>query len=117
MVVTALRRRPQFPSFNDALANYASKPPFNVARADALHAYVRHGFVAGEDGAVHLACRPEDEAQVFRSAGAHRGFERPRRGAVPGRRGVRRGAGGPGAPSQRPSPRPSRTAGWSATRT
>ncbi len=76
MVVAALRRRSQFPSFNDALANFASKRPFNVSRADALHAYVRHGFVAGEDGAVHLACRPQDEAEVFRNAGAHRAHER-----------------------------------------
>ncbi len=75
MAESALRRRPRFPSTTDALANYASKPPFDVARADALHAYVRHGFVAGEDGAAHLACRPEDEAEVFRRAGDHRAYE------------------------------------------
>jgi pimeloyl-ACP methyl ester carboxylesterase len=72
----AERRRPSFPSADAALANYASKPPLNVARADALHAYVRHGFVAGEDGAVHLACRPADEAEVFRGGGAQGAFER-----------------------------------------
>jgi pimeloyl-ACP methyl ester carboxylesterase len=72
----AERRRPSFPSMADAVANYASKPPLNVARADALHAYVRHGFVAGEDGAVHLACRPADEARVFRGTGVPRVFER-----------------------------------------
>ena len=71
----ALRRRPSFPSIADAIANYASKPPFNTSRADALYAYVRHGFVAGEDGAVHLACRPADESQVFRSGGGHRAFD------------------------------------------
>jgi pimeloyl-ACP methyl ester carboxylesterase len=71
----ALRRRPSFPSIADAIANYASKPPFHTSRADALHAYVRHGFVAGEDGAVHLACRPADESQVFRSGGGHRAFD------------------------------------------
>lgn len=76
MAQAATRRRAQFASFDDALANYASKPPFNIARADALHAYVRHGFVAGEDGAVHLACRPEDEANVFRAAASHGAFER-----------------------------------------
>jgi pimeloyl-ACP methyl ester carboxylesterase len=70
----ALRRRASFPSFAAALDNYASKPPFSVLRADALHAYVRHGFVAGEDGAVHLACRPEVESQVFRNAGANTAF-------------------------------------------
>ena len=72
----AERRRPSFPTFADALANYASKPPLNVARADALHAYVRHGFVAAEDGAVHLACRPADEARTFRGAGIDGIFER-----------------------------------------
>ncbi len=72
----AERRRPGFPSHSEALANYASKPPLNVARADALHAYVRHGLVAAEDGAVHLACRPADEARIFRGTGLHSTFER-----------------------------------------
>ncbi len=72
----AARRRPSFPSHAEAIANFASKPPLNALRADALHAYVRHGFVAGEDGAVHLACRPEDEAQIYRGGGAHHAFDR-----------------------------------------
>jgi pimeloyl-ACP methyl ester carboxylesterase len=72
----ALRRRSTFPSAAEALANYASKPPLRVARADALHAYVRHGFVAGEDGAVHLACRPADESQIYRGGGEHGAYER-----------------------------------------
>jgi pimeloyl-ACP methyl ester carboxylesterase len=76
MAEAALRRRSSFPSHAEALANYAAKPPFSVLRADALHAYVRHGFVAGEDGAVHLACRPEDEARVFQGAGGHDAFAR-----------------------------------------
>jgi hypothetical protein len=71
----AERRRPSFPGPAEALANYAAKPPLNVARADALHAYVRHGFVAGEDGAIHLACRPADEARIFRGGGSHATFE------------------------------------------
>lgn len=72
----AERRRASFPSHAAALANFASKPPFNVLRADALYAYVRHGFVAGDDGAVHLACQPADEARIYRFAGAHRAFDR-----------------------------------------
>lgn len=72
----ARRRRASFPSHAEALANFAAKPPFSALRADALHAYVRHGFVAGEDGEVHIACRPEDEAQVYRGAGEHRAIER-----------------------------------------
>jgi len=71
----ALRRRSSFPSIADAVANFAGKPPFHTLRADALHAYVRHGFVPGEDGAVHLACRPEQESRVYRGGGAHDAFE------------------------------------------
>jgi pimeloyl-ACP methyl ester carboxylesterase len=67
----ARRRRASFSTSPEALANYASKPPLNVARADALHAYVRHGFVTGDDGHVHLACRPEDEARIFGGGGSH----------------------------------------------
>jgi pimeloyl-ACP methyl ester carboxylesterase len=37
---------------------------------------VRHGFVSdGEGPGVHLACRPADEAAVFRGAGDHRAFD------------------------------------------
>ena len=57
--------------------------PSTWLRADALHAYVRHGFVAGEDGAVHLACRPADEARVFRGAG-RTAPSTARRGRLPG---------------------------------
>ncbi|MFP5255064.1 MAG: alpha/beta fold hydrolase [Acidimicrobiia bacterium] len=74
LVEGALRRRASFPSAAEALANFAAKPPFNVLRADALHAYVRHGFRAGEDAAVHLACRPADESRVYRGGGAHHAF-------------------------------------------
>jgi pimeloyl-ACP methyl ester carboxylesterase len=75
MAETAERRRASFPSVADAVANYASKPPLNRLRSDAMHAYVRHGVVAGEDGAVHLACRPADEAQTYRGAGSHAAFD------------------------------------------
>jgi pimeloyl-ACP methyl ester carboxylesterase len=71
----ARRRRPAFASIEAALGNFASKPPLNVARADALHAYVRHGVVAGEDGAVHLACRPDDEARLYEGGGAHDAYD------------------------------------------
>jgi len=71
----AARRREAFPSAAEALANFAAKAPFNVLRADSLHAYVRHGFVAGEDGNVHLACRPQDESQIYRGGGSHGAFD------------------------------------------
>jgi len=70
----AARRRPSFPSRSDALANYASKPPLALLRADALHAYVRHGLVTGDDGEVHLACRPDDESRIYLGGGAHDAF-------------------------------------------
>ena len=73
----AARRRATFPSAAEALANYAGKPPLHRLRADALHAYVRHGFVPdGEDGSVRLACRPADESQVYRCAPANGAFDR-----------------------------------------
>ena len=72
----AARRREAFPSAAEALANFAAKPPFNVLRADALNAYVRHGFVPEDDGQVHLACRPQDESQIYRGGGSHSAFER-----------------------------------------
>jgi pimeloyl-ACP methyl ester carboxylesterase len=74
----AARRRSTFPSAAAALENYAAKPPLSRLRADALHAYVRHGFVPdpGGDGSVHLACRPADEARTYQQAGAHDGFAR-----------------------------------------
>ena len=72
----ARRRRPSFASQEAALANFASKPPLNVARADALHAYVRHGLVRGEDGAAHLACRPDDEARLYEGGAAHGAHDR-----------------------------------------
>lgn len=79
----AARRRPSFPSRASALANYASKPPLRVLRADALLGYVDHGFVEGPDGEVHLACRPEHESEIFRGGGAHRAFERLARVTCP----------------------------------
>src|SRR3546814_16428747 len=61
----AKRRRPSFPSTAEALANFASKAPLSVLRADALHAYVRHGLQPGEDGPVPLACRPSDASRIY----------------------------------------------------
>lgn len=79
LVEGAARRRPSFPSAADALANFAAKPPFGVLRADALHAYVRHGFVPDDSpearpGSVRLACRPADESQIYRGGPAHAAF-------------------------------------------
>lgn len=69
LAASARRRRPTFPSRMEALGRYASRPPLGTFRADALWAYVQHGFEDRPDGTVTLACRPEDEAAVFEAGG------------------------------------------------
>lgn len=78
----ARRRRSTFPSAEEALANFSSKPPFAELDPEALHLYVEAGFEpvpAGEGGdglAVRLRCRREDEADVFEQALFHEAFGR-----------------------------------------
>ena len=71
MVEAARRRRATFPSYDAALANFASKPPLNAFTPEALDAYVRFGFRLGPDGQVHLKCPPEIEAGTFELGGQH----------------------------------------------
>lgn len=61
----ARRRRAVFPSKADALWRYAGRPPLSTLRADALAAYVEHGFEDLPDGTVRLKCDPESEARTF----------------------------------------------------
>jgi pimeloyl-ACP methyl ester carboxylesterase len=61
----ARRRRDSFPSRAEALWRYSSRPPLSRLRADALAAYVQHGFADMPDGSVTLKCRPESEARTF----------------------------------------------------
>ena len=71
MAAAARRRRATFPSRDAALRRYAHRPPLGVWRADALAAYVDHGFAdVGTDGEVTLKCTPEDEARTFE--GSHK---------------------------------------------
>lgn len=65
----ARRRRSGFSSRAEALSRYASRPPLGTWRADALHAYVEHGFADAADGSVRLRCAPEHEAAVFEGSG------------------------------------------------
>ena len=67
MAELARARRSTFPSRDDALARYASRPPLNTMRAEVLKAYVDDGFVDLPDGTVRLACDAEDEARTFES--------------------------------------------------
>ena len=76
----ARRRRSTFPSAEEALANYASKPPYSELDPEALRLYVEGGFelvppAEGGDGrVVRLRCRREDEADTFAAAGLHQAF-------------------------------------------
>ncbi|MDQ1362025.1 MAG: hypothetical protein QOJ44_2402 [Acidimicrobiaceae bacterium] len=76
----ALRRREMFPSRADALANFKSKPPFNVLDPAALAAYVDGGFElvpieeGGDGQLVRLCCRREDEAAVYAQSIHHDAF-------------------------------------------
>ncbi len=68
MAEGATRRRESFGSYEEALANFASKPPLNQLHRLALESYVRGGFAKGSDGRVTLRCAPTTEAAVFRGA-------------------------------------------------
>ncbi len=67
----ARRRRSTFASFDDALTNYASKPPLNIAHPDALRAYVMHGFQSQPDNSVVIKCSPEHEARTYEMGAIH----------------------------------------------
>ncbi|BAN01865.1 hypothetical protein YM304_15510 [Ilumatobacter coccineus YM16-304] len=70
----ARRRRPSFDSFEDAVDNYASKPPFSFVDPDMLRLYVAHGFRPAPEG-VRLKCDPEHEATTFENGASHRTWD------------------------------------------
>ncbi len=72
----ARRRRSTFASFEEAIGNFSAKPPLNVLTAETMEAYVRFGFAEGDDGQVHLKCRPEHEARTYEAGGNHGTWER-----------------------------------------
>lgn len=65
MAEATRRRRATFASRAEAIARYRSRPPFDELAADALEAYVEHGFLDQADGTVALACTPEHEARAY----------------------------------------------------
>ncbi len=67
LAASARKRQPEFESRQAAYERYASRPPFNQVAAEALRAYVDHGFRDQPDGSVTLKCRPETEAMIFES--------------------------------------------------
>lgn len=76
LAVGARRRRSAFMSRDEAYASYSSRRFFAQVDPVALHAYVDHGFVDGDDGQVHLRCRPEDEAATFAHGSSHDAWNR-----------------------------------------
>jgi len=66
----ARKRRASFDSFEDAIANYSSKPPMMAFDPDVLRLYVAHGFRPTPEG-VRLKCDPEHEARTFDTGGTH----------------------------------------------
>ncbi len=110
MADLARARRSTFPSRDDALARYASRPPLNTMRAEVLKAYVDDGFVDLPDGSVRLACDAEDEARTFESESkVHTGERQGRRGRGDGVRRTRRGRSQPGPTRTRTRRRPAAT--------
>jgi pimeloyl-ACP methyl ester carboxylesterase len=76
LAVGARRRREEFGSRPQALANYCGRLPFSRWAGDALAAYVEHGFADQPDGSVRLKCRRDDEAAVYEMASDHDGWAR-----------------------------------------
>ena len=66
----ARKRRSSFESFDEAIANYSSKPPMMAFDPDVLRLYVAHGFRPAPEG-VRLKCDPEHEARTFDTGGTH----------------------------------------------
>lgn len=73
--VGARRRRTHFAGRDDALANFAGKPPFVDFDPAVLAAYVDDGFRPdGHQGGITLRCARDDEAAVYAAAVAHDAF-------------------------------------------
>jgi len=68
------RRREQFDSHEQAIENFAAKPPLGSLRRDVLEDYVRHGFAEQPDGTVRLKARREHEAATYDTGSLHDGF-------------------------------------------
>ncbi len=79
LATSALKRTRQLPSRQAVIEKYRGRGPFVGWDERAFQGYVEGGWQpdpTGGDGAVQLACRPQDEAEFYRSAYVHRGFSR-----------------------------------------
>jgi pimeloyl-ACP methyl ester carboxylesterase len=70
----ARRRRSTFGSLDEAIDNYAAKPPLAAFTPEALRAYVEHGFRPTDQG-VELRCDPEHEARTFEQGSLQRTWD------------------------------------------
>ncbi len=86
----ARKRRASFESFDEAIANYSSKPPMMAFDPDVLRLYVAHGFRPSPEG-VRLKCDPEHEARHVRHRWITHDVGRPARDRDAGRRRRRQG--------------------------
>jgi pimeloyl-ACP methyl ester carboxylesterase len=59
------KRRRDFPSFEQAVENFASKAPFSGWTRDSLVAYVEHGFHRLDGGELRIKMDPDDEARMY----------------------------------------------------
>lgn len=74
---SAEKRRATFPSLAEARVHLRSKPPFASWDERAFEGYLHDGFRStGHGTEVTLACRPQDEAEIYRNAFAHGAWAR-----------------------------------------
>jgi pimeloyl-ACP methyl ester carboxylesterase len=74
LVERSRRRRDTFPSLDEAIANFAAKPPFDTLHPDALRAYVEHGFELLPSGERRLKLPGPEEAEIYRMSIRHQAF-------------------------------------------
>jgi len=70
LAVQARRRRNVFQDRQAARERFAAKPPMASWCAEALDAYVTHGFEERDDGRVQLKCPPQIESWFYEHGGA-----------------------------------------------
>ena len=70
----ARKRRESFPSFEEAIERYGSRPPLQQFDTDVLRLYVAHGFRPAPEG-VRLKCDPEHEARTFEQGAIHTAWD------------------------------------------
>jgi pimeloyl-ACP methyl ester carboxylesterase len=75
LIAATRRRRAEFTSTAEAVANFAAKRPLDCLTPHALHDYVAFGTRPTTKGTVELKCRPDYEAETFRQGSHHRVFD------------------------------------------